>query len=127
MLEMDTSTGEKQTYVRAGKITFQVEGAAAELYLYSSEDPHQLFLPFRDATSGKETYGAGRYLDVELNEDGTVQVDFNYAYNPYCAYNEDWSCPIPPVANWLEVPIAAGEMAYEVDEEHIEQRTLPRS
>ncbi|MBT8206662.1 MAG: DUF1684 domain-containing protein, partial [Acidimicrobiia bacterium] len=80
----------------------------ADVTLYDT-GAHGYFVPFRDATSGKESYGAGRYLDVHPNEDGTVTLDFNYAYNPYCAYDEAFSCPLPPIENWLEVPIAAGE------------------
>ena len=110
--DMDTSTGDKQRYRREGSIRFKVDGQNAVLYLYSSEGQHELFLPFRDATSGKESYGGGRYLEATLSDDGTVLVDFNYAYNPYCAYNESWSCPIPPIENWLSVPIRAGEMAW---------------
>lgn len=112
-IEMETTTGGTQTFVRAGKVVFQVEGQEATLYLYASGDARELFLPFRDLTSGKETYAAGRYLDLELEEDGTVLVDFNYAYNPYCAYNDRWTCPLPPLENWLRVPIRAGELAYE--------------
>ena len=113
VLEMDTSTGSKQTYTREGKITFRVDDQETDLYLYSTGDPHELFVPFRDATSGKETYGAGRYLEAPVAEDGTILVDFNYAYNPYCAYNERWSCPLPPLENWLKAPIRAGEMAFD--------------
>ncbi|MSQ14694.1 MAG: DUF1684 domain-containing protein [Dehalococcoidia bacterium] len=110
--DMETSTGDKRHYRREGSITFRVDGQEASLYLYSSEGQHELFLPFRDATSGKESYGGGRYLETILSNDGTVLVDFNIAYNPYCAYNESWSCPIPPIENWLTVPIRAGEMAW---------------
>jgi uncharacterized protein (DUF1684 family) len=73
---------------------------------------HGLFLPFRDATSGTATYGAGRYLDLEPNEDGTLTIDFNLAYNPSCVYSDGWSCPIPPRENWLDIPIEAGEKMY---------------
>jgi len=69
----------------------------------------RLFLPFRDATSGVETYGAGRYLDVDPEPAGTVVVDFNMAYNPFCAYDDASSCALPPYENWLPVPIRAGE------------------
>ncbi len=112
---MDTSTGDRRVYLRAGTISFEVEGQAAGLALYAEEgaDGHEFFAPFRDATSGGETYGAGRYLEAELEEDGTVVVDFNVAYNPYCAYNDRWSCPLPPIENWLKVAIRAGEMAFE--------------
>lgn len=112
VLEMETTSGEVQVYRREGSITFEIEGQNVILYLYSSEGADELFLPFRDATSGKESYGGGRYLEAALSEDGTVLVDFNYAYNPYCAYNEDWSCPLPPVENWLSAPIRAGEKAW---------------
>ena len=66
-------------------------------------------MPFRDATSGRESYGAGRYLDIEPEEDGTYTVDFNVAYNPWCAYAPQYSCPLPPRENWLPFPIEAGE------------------
>ncbi|MBI4497350.1 MAG: DUF1684 domain-containing protein [Chloroflexi bacterium] len=110
-IEMDTSSGDHQTYTRAGKVTFQVDGQECVLYLYRRDHSSDLFLPFRDATSGKETYGGGRYLDISIEPDGQVQIDFNYAYNPMCAYDDGWSCPIPPVENWLSVPIRAGELA----------------
>jgi uncharacterized protein len=117
---MQTTTGDERVYRRAGKVRFEVGGEAAEVTLFSSRDMHELFLPFRDATSGAETYGAGRYLEVDPPaSDGTVVVDLNYAYNPYCAYNPEWSCPIPPAENRLAVPIRAGERtfpgAYEVE------------
>ena len=67
------------------------------------------FLPFRDATSGPETYGAGRYLDAEITSDGRVLLDFNRAYFPYCAYGEGWTCPLPPAENWLRAAVRAGE------------------
>lgn len=116
---MQTTAGGTQIYRRAGVARFDVDSVPAQVTLFASSDAHELFLPFRDATSGKETYGAGRYLEVEPpGLDQVVVVDLNYAYNPYCAYNPDWSCPIPPGENWLAVPIRAGEKtfpgAYEV-------------
>ena len=108
---MPTSTGEQQEFRRAGKIHFEVGGQPATLTVYQDEDG-ELFLPLRDATSGHETYGAGRYLEPEWVDDDTVHVDFNYLYNPYCAYNEQYSCPLPPMENWLRVPIAAGEKSF---------------
>jgi uncharacterized protein (DUF1684 family) len=110
---MDTSTGERQNYTRVGKVAFEVDGEQTELYLYGTEGSRGLFVPFRDATSGNETYGGGRYLEVEAEDDGSLLLDLNYAYNPYCAYNDQWSCPLPPPENWLKVPIRAGEMAYD--------------
>jgi uncharacterized protein len=110
-ITMETSTGDQREYVRAGKIHFDVAGQPAELTIYASPDG-ELFLPMRDATSGKETYGAGRYLEPEPAGEGEVHVDFNYLYNPYCAYNEAYSCPLPPLENWLKVPIEAGEKNF---------------
>lgn len=109
---LQTSDGQTRTYRRLGTVTFEVAGAQAQLTLFHAGDDHQIFVPFRDATSGNETYGAGRYLDLEPNGDGTVTLDFNYAYNPYCAYNEAYSCPLPPHENWLRLPIPAGERHY---------------
>ncbi len=80
--------------------------------LYQDARQGHLFLPFTDSTSGTDTYGTGRYLDPVLLEDGRVSVDLNYAYNPYCAYNDHWSCPIPPAENHLSVPIRAGEKTF---------------
>jgi hypothetical protein len=110
---MQTTTGGEQEYRRAGVLRFGVDGEPTQVTLYASDDAHDLFLPFRDATSGTETYGAGRYLEVEPpGPDGRVAVDLNYAYNPFCAYNPEWSCPIPPGENWLTVPIRAGEKSF---------------
>jgi uncharacterized protein (DUF1684 family) len=108
---METSTGDSREYKRAGKVRFDVEGQAAELTIFQ-DSSGELFLPLRDATSGKESYGAGRYLEPDLIDDETVHVDFNYLYNPYCAYNEAYSCPLPPGENWLRVPITAGEKSF---------------
>jgi uncharacterized protein len=119
-IEMDTSSGDRKSYTRAGRFVFHLEGQECVLYLYSSDDPDQVFLPFRDATSGKETYGAGRYLDLSVEPDGQVEIDFNYAYNPMCAYGDGWSCPIPPLENWLNVPIRAGELAWPSSHAHPE-------
>ncbi len=111
-IEMQTSTGDVTEYLRWGKISFEVNGEAGQLTIYRDTHGHGYFLPFTDATSGKETYGAGRYVEVEILEDGGIAVDFNMAYNPYCAYNEDWSCPLTPFENRLQVPIHAGEKKF---------------
>jgi uncharacterized protein (DUF1684 family) len=110
-VRMATTKGEEQVFRRFGVVHFQVDGAEAHVTLYTSGGSHELFLPFRDTTSGKETYGAGRYLDLHAHGDEVV-VDFNYAYNPNCAYNPDWNCPLPPAENWLKVPVRAGEKAF---------------
>lgn len=111
-LTIQTSTGDEQTYYRAGVIEFEVEGQVARLTVYKSPHHDEPFIPFRDATSGHETYGAGRYLEPVELAGGKLLVDFNLAYNPYCAYSEHYSCPLPPLENWLKVPIRAGEKAF---------------
>jgi len=107
VIEMHTSTGDVQKHNRYGKIHFEVEGEEVELTLY--KESHGYFLPFTDVLAGKETYGAGRYLEPQALLGGKVLVDFNYAYNPYCAYNDLYSCPLTPWENRLKVPIEAGE------------------
>ena len=111
-VRMMTSTGDIAEFRRWGQVRFSVDGQIAELALYQDIHQGHLFIPFTDATSGTDTYGAGRYLDPVLLEDGRVSVDLNYAYNPYCAYNDHWSCPIPPAENHLAVPIHAGEKNF---------------
>jgi len=110
-LSMQTTAGDVQIYERYGRIRFEVEGQAASLIIYRSESG--LFLPFVDALAGKETYGGGRYLEPEELAGNRVRVDFNLAYNPYCAYNDRWSCPITPAENRLKVAIRAGEKVFE--------------
>ena len=107
---MQTSTGDVQSHTRFGVIRFSVDGQEVELTIYS--DPHGYFLPFADALAGSETYGAGRYLEPEPAGKGRLLVDFNYAYNPYCAYNDLFSCPLTPWENRLKVPIRAGEKVF---------------
>jgi uncharacterized protein (DUF1684 family) len=110
-----TSTGTRQAYLRYGAFTFEIEGRSLKLIVYkSTEDPYarSLFVPFSDETSGRETYAAGRYLDIEEQGGDNYELDFNLAYNPYCAYSEEYTCPIPPVENRLPVKILAGEKNY---------------
>ena len=107
-IEISTTTGDVRTYMRVATATFAVDGRPATVALYSAG--HEgLFLPFRDVTSGEQTYGAGRYIDVQPGEGGAAIIDFNYAYAPFCAYSENYSCALPPAENWLDVPIRAGE------------------
>lgn len=108
---IQTSTGQTQTYTRYGKFKFTVEGQVAELTLFAGD--HGFFLPFVDALAGKETYPAGRYLEPDPLPGDRFLVDFNMAYNPYCAYNEIWSCPLTPLENRLKVPIRAGEKIFQ--------------
>lgn len=107
---MQTSTGGVQEYMRFGRFKFQVDGQEAELTIYQSDNG--FFLPFVDSLAGKETYPAGRYLEPEPLPGNHFLVDFNVAYNPYCAYNEMWSCPITPGENRLKVPVRAGEKLF---------------
>jgi uncharacterized protein (DUF1684 family) len=111
-VQLPTSTGALRPYRRAGLVRFEVEGQPVELTLFAEEGHGDLFLPFRDATSGEESYPGGRYLEVEAPRGGRVVIDFNHAYNPYCAYAEGWSCPLPPPENWVDVPIRAGEKKF---------------
>jgi len=109
-VKMQTTTGDAQNYTRYGRIKFSVEDQEVALTVFASEDG--FFLPFADSLAGVETYGAGRYLEVEPAGEGKFLVDFNYAYNPYCAYNEAWSCPVTPAENRLKAPIRAGEKVF---------------
>ncbi|HVM70244.1 MAG TPA: DUF1684 domain-containing protein [Anaerolineales bacterium] len=109
-VSIQTTGGVPQSYKRYGHFKFSVDGQVAELTLYANEDGY--FLPFADSLAGKGTYPAGRYLEVEQLPDGKFLVDFNLAYNPYCAYNEQWSCPLTPAENRLKVAIRAGEKIF---------------
>jgi len=112
-VQMQTSTGAVQPYQKYGRFKFTVEGQEAELTIYSGD--YGYFLPFADALAGSETYGAGRYLEPEPQGEGKFLVDFNVAYNPYCAYNQNFSCPIPPKENRLKVAIRAGEKMFDTE------------
>jgi uncharacterized protein (DUF1684 family) len=109
-IEMQTSTGDVQVYERYGKFRFEVEGVPVELTIYYNENGY--FLPFVDSLASKETYPAGRYLEPESLGKNRFRVDFNLAYNPYCAYNDYWSCPLTPFENRLKIPIRAGEKLF---------------
>jgi uncharacterized protein (DUF1684 family) len=109
-VQMATSTGTIQDYDRHGRFSFTVEGQAVGLTIYRNSNG--FFLPFVDSLAGKQTYPQGRYLEpVDLGRN-QFRVNFNLAYNPYCAYNELWSCPITPSENRIPVPIRAGEMLF---------------
>jgi len=109
-LEIILSTGEVEPYLRWGRLTFALEGQDVTLTVFQSMEERLLFLPFRDATAAAgETYGAGRYLEPEVSPSGRLIIDFNYAYNPYCAYNDLFACPLTPPENVISVPIRAGE------------------
>lgn len=117
---MPTTTGRKTEEVVFAKISFQFNGEEHELEVYQNTELMQqpefkdyLFLPFSDLTNGEETYEGGRYLDLEIPEGDTIVLDFNQAYNPYCAYNAKYSCPIVPKQNRVEAHIRAGVKAFD--------------
>lgn len=112
-IQMQTTTGGLQEYQRFGRFEVEVDGETATLTLYHNENGY--FLPFVDALAGEETYPAGRYMEPEQVGEDRFHIDFNYAYNPYCAYNEQWSCPITPAENRIDLPIRAGEKIFDHD------------
>lgn len=115
VISMTTSKGTIRPYLMYGMFNFQLQGRTLELHAYkAADDPHDhsLFVPFTDETSGKESYGAGRYLDIEENRSTDYVLDFNLAYNPYCAYNENYVCPFPGRENRLPIAVRAGEKNY---------------
>jgi uncharacterized protein len=108
-----TSTGQLREMEVAGDLVFNVDGAEQRLGAFvtrDEEDYEVLFVPFRDGTSGTETYGAGRYVEVPYDRDrDDIELDFNFAYNPSCVFSPAYDCPFPPPRNRLDVPIRAGE------------------
>lgn len=111
--EMMTTTSRKPVYYIYGKLEFKIDSSTFSLNIYKPKDPLKgyedwLFCPFTDLTSGEETYGGGRYLDFRIQDMNQPVIDFNYCYNPYCAYNSKYSCPVPPKENFLNIRIEAG-------------------
>ena len=118
---METSTEGEQLYYRAARLRFEVPDASGEptgatLVAYQrvdEGDSGSLFVPFRDKTTGQQTYPGGRYMELhyegDLEDGAEVPLDFNLAYSPFCAYSDAYECPLPPRENWLEVTVAAGE------------------
>lgn len=109
-IKMNTSTGVLRDYIRYAKLNFSISDTLCSLVVYQSTHTKEVhyFLPFKDFTNGVSTYGAGRYLDLNEPAGRTYALDFNTAYNPYCAYSDKYSCPIPPEENHLKVAIPAG-------------------
>lgn len=117
MVKMAYTKGNEHDFLRWGEFQFRVSGQKQFLQAYKSNPiEDKLFIPSKDGTSGKETYGAGRYIDLESERDRTPEgkwiLDFNKAYNPWCAYSETYTCPFVPPENWLKIPIYAGEKNY---------------
>jgi len=119
--EVPTSSGQTATYTKFGELKFEIDGKPYKLAVYQSlrlrnlpQYRDYLFIPFKDLTNGKESYGGGRYLDLRMKqiEGDKIYLDFNKAYNPYCAFSAGYSCPIPPKENHLKVAIEAGEKNF---------------
>jgi uncharacterized protein (DUF1684 family) len=116
-IDLPTTDGLTKPFVRAGRVHFDFEGSPIALTVLRDASSGGLFLPFRDASAGNETYEFGRYLEPQSRPDGTLDIDFNYAYNPFCAYGDGWSCPIPPEENQLPLVIPAGERMFRLPED----------
>ncbi|MDO9551019.1 DUF1684 domain-containing protein [Rhodonellum sp.] len=115
MIEVPLTDGSVEKYLRHSYAEFELKGKSHRLLLLQSVkevDMRNFFLAFADATSGEETYGGGRYINLRQDGKNSITIDFNLAYNPYCAYNPDFACPLPPKENILEVGILAGEKDY---------------
>lgn len=120
--DLPTSSGKTKSYQEYGKATFTLDGNPYTVTLYQSLDlikqkkyKDHLFLPFRDATNEKETYGGGKYMDLKIPKGNTIVLDFNLSYQPYCAYNAyDYNCPVVPEENKLPVEIRAGVMYEDI-------------
>lgn len=125
IVPLGSTKGDIRPQVRFAELHFTLAGQELRLTGFQDPEPsngNELFVPFRDATTGHETYGAGRYLEVEV-ERGVdsklfTTLDFNLAYSPWCAYNPAYSCTLPPVENTLDAPIQAGERIYSAHESH---------
>ena len=113
-LVVATSDGETREYLKYAYAYFQLAGKENRLTLLKPKDqgPEDIFLPFGDLSNGDDTYGGGRYLDLKLTRKNWLTIDFNLAYNPYCVYSTDYSCPLPPAENQLSIAIEAGEKNF---------------
>jgi uncharacterized protein (DUF1684 family) len=112
-VNLPTNRGKDRKYVKYGRFRFELDGKKYVLHLYRPLGEEEVFLPFKDKTSGRETYPHGRYLFIETLSDGRVLIDFNRAYNPFCEYNEKFTCPFAPPENWLDTEIRAGEKRFQ--------------
>ncbi|MEQ6119093.1 DUF1684 domain-containing protein [Reichenbachiella sp. MALMAid0571] len=114
-MDLATSTGQSEKYLKYAYAKFELKGQEMKLLLLkkvSGGKKEPIFTAFADDSSGKSTYGGGRYLDLSFKNATRIELDFNLAYNPYCAYNDSFSCPFPPAENILPVSIEAGEKSY---------------
>jgi hypothetical protein len=112
VIQLDVSTGRPRNMRRAGTLEFTLQGQRLSLTAFADvtdTDMRRLFVPFSDLTSGTETYKGGRYLEMDRTATGIYDLDFNRAYHPFCVFNPNYECPLPPRENRLKVPIRAGE------------------
>jgi uncharacterized protein (DUF1684 family) len=111
---LPTSDGKEEMYREYGFADFMLNGREHRLLVLEMVGGiNHIFIPFADSTSGEDTYGAGRYLELPTIRNGKILLDFNYSYNPYCAYSASYSCPLPPAENYLATSILAGEKNYD--------------
>ena len=113
IITLPTNDNSTREYLEYGTAAFTFNDKGQQLVILENVEDEKLFLAFADETSAIETYGAGRYLDVTHTGGNSITLDFNLAYNPYCAYSDKFSCPLPPRENLLSVAIEAGEKTYE--------------
>jgi hypothetical protein len=111
-VNLATNKEKEKKYIKYGRFKFKREGREYTLQIYRPLGGGDFFLPFKDRTSGTETYPEGRYLPIESVPGGKVLIDFNRAYNPFCEFNEKFTCPFAPKENWLDIEIRAGEKRY---------------
>ncbi|MET3979042.1 uncharacterized protein (DUF1684 family) [Mucilaginibacter sp. UYP25] len=125
--QISTFDGARQAYVKYALLKFALGGKPYQLYIYKNVSfanvpslVDYLFLPFTDDTNNAETYGGGRYIDLKTGDikDGHVTIDFNKAYNPYCAYSDGYQCPMPPEENNLKLKVEAGEKKFTGEKKH---------
>lgn len=114
-IDLEVTAGNPIRYLRRFIFEFELRGERIQMAGYQQEraESRTIFIPFRDKTTGQQTYARGRYLEMEPDEDlvngDVVTLDFNLAYNPFCAYADTFACPLPPEENWLEIAVPAGE------------------
>ncbi|NOX70773.1 MAG: DUF1684 domain-containing protein [Gammaproteobacteria bacterium] len=116
LTNLGMSRGTPYGFMRYGKVSFYLQGKAVELQVFefpsASSAPPAIFVPFRDATSGKESYGGGRFMIIRIPKGDRIMVDFNMAINPICVYDPEYLCPVPPLANSIRSEITAGARMY---------------
>jgi uncharacterized protein (DUF1684 family) len=112
---LQTTKGTDRKLLQAGTLSFTILKQKQQLsaFRYLDDQANRLFIPFKDLSSGKTTYAGGRYLETIIQPGKPIVLDFNRCYNPYCVYNEEFVCPIPPLENKLRIEVLAGEMKYE--------------